>query len=158
MTTTRPERLSPELVAEVQSWLDQDPDEATRTELSDLLVRAQSGEAEAIAAVKSAFAGPLTFGTAGLRAALGPGPSRMNRVVVQRAAAGFASWLRSHSSRGGTVVIGFDARHNSDVFARDTAEIMAGAGFHALLADSPIPTPVTAVSYTHLTLPTIYSV
>ena len=86
MTTTRPERLSPELVAEVQSWLDQDPDEATRTELSDLLVRAQSGEAEAIAAVKSAFAGPLTFGTAGLRAALGPGPSRMNRVVVQRAA------------------------------------------------------------------------
>ena len=149
MTTTRPERLSPELVAEVQSWLDQDPDEATRTELSDLLVRAQSGEAEAIAAVKSAFAGPLTFGTAGLRAALGPGPSRMNRVVVQRAAAGFASWLRSHSSRGGTVVIGFDARHNSDVFARDTAEIMAGAGFHALLADSPIPTPVTAFAIKH---------
>ncbi len=88
MTTTRPERLSPELVAEVQSWLDQDPDEATRTELSDVLVRAQSGEAEAIVAVESAFAGPLTFGTAGLRAALGPGPSRMNRVVVQRAAAG----------------------------------------------------------------------
>ena len=63
MTTTRPERLSPELVAEVQSWLDQDPDEATRTELSDLLVRAQSGEAEAIAAVKSAFAGPCLLYT-----------------------------------------------------------------------------------------------
>ena len=149
MTTTRPERPSPELIAEVQSWLGQDPDEATRTELSDVLVRAQSGEAEAIAAVESAFAGPLTFGTAGLRAALGPGPSRMNRVVVQRAAAGFAAWLRSHGSRGGTVIIGFDARHNSDVFARDTAEIMAGAGFHALLADSPIPTPVTAFAIKH---------
>ena len=149
MTTTRPERPSPELIAEVQSWLGQDPDEVTRTELSDVLVRAQSGEAEAIAAVESAFAGPLTFGTAGLRAALGPGPSRMNRVVVQRAAAGFAAWLRSHGSRGGTVIIGFDARHNSDVFARDTAEIMAGAGFHALLADSPIPTPVTAFAIKH---------
>ena len=149
MTTTRPQRPSPELVAEVQSWLDQDPDEATRTELSDLLTRAQSGEAEAIAAVESAFAGPLTFGTAGLRAALGPGPSRMNRIVVQRAAAGFAAWLRAHGHTGGSVVIGFDARHNSEVFARDTAEIMAGAGFHALLADSPIPTPVTAFAIKH---------
>lgn len=127
MTTTRPERLSPELVAEVQSWLDQDPDEATRTELSDVLVRAQSGEAEAIAAVESAFAGPLTFGTAGLRAALGPGPSRMNRIVVQRAAAGFAAWLRAHGHTGGSVVIGFDARHNSEVFARDTAVTMTPA-------------------------------
>ena len=149
MTTTRSEGPHPELVAEVQSWLDQDPDEATRAELSDLLARAQSGDDEAIAAVESAFAGPLTFGTAGLRAALGPGPSCMNRVVVQRAAAGFAAWLHAHGNTGGSVVIGFDARHNSDVFARDTAEIMAGAGFHALLADSPIPTPVTAFAIKH---------
>ncbi|MCO6677846.1 phospho-sugar mutase [Cutibacterium avidum] len=149
MTTTQSEGLSPELVTQVQSWLDQDPDEATRTELSDLLTRAQHGDSEAVAAVESAFSGPLTFGTAGLRAALGPGPSRMNRVVVQRAAAGFAAWLRAHGEKEGSVIIGFDARHNSDVFARDTAEIMAGAGFHALLADSPIPTPVTAFAIKH---------
>ncbi|MSS45981.1 phospho-sugar mutase [Cutibacterium sp. WCA-380-WT-3A] len=149
MTTTCSQGPRPELVTEVQAWLDQDPDAATRAELSDLLARAQSGNAEAIAAMEDAFAGPLTFGTAGLRAALGPGPSRMNRIVVQRAAAGFAAWLHSHGHQAGSVVIGFDARHNSDVFARDTAEIMAGAGFHALLADSAIPTPVTAFAIKH---------
>ncbi|MDO4413228.1 phospho-sugar mutase [Cutibacterium sp.] len=149
MTTTHPKELSSELIAEVQSWLNQDPDDVTRTELSELLDRAQSGDGQAVDAVQSAFSGPLTFGTAGLRAALGPGPSRMNRVVVQRAAAGFAAWLRAHGEKEGSVVIGFDARHNSDVFAHDTAEIMAGAGFHALLADSPIPTPVTAFAIKH---------
>lgn len=144
MTTT-----SPELIAEVEAWIAQDPDPRTRSDLADLLSRARSGDAEATSAVQSAFAGPLTFGTAGLRAALGPGPARMNRVVVQRAAAGFAAWLRAHGHREGAVVVGFDARHNSDVFARDTAEIMAGAGFHALLADSPVPTPVTAFAIKH---------
>ena len=54
----------------------------------------------------------------------------MNRVVVTRAAAGLASYLREQGASGG-VVIGYDARHNSDVFARDTAEVMTGAGFRA---------------------------
>lgn len=141
--------LSPERIEEVEAWLAEDPDEATRTALSTQLAAARQGDEEAVAAIESAFAGPLTFGTAGLRAALGPGPARMNRVVVQRAAAGFAAWLREHGHEGGTVVIGYDARYNSDVFARDTAEIMAGAGFHALLSDQPIPTPVTAFAIGH---------
>ncbi|WP_130865967.1 phospho-sugar mutase [Acidipropionibacterium timonense] len=141
--------LNPARITEVERWLAQDPDEATRAELSTLLERARAGEEEAVDAIEAAFAGPLTFGTAGLRAALGPGPARMNRVVVQQAAAGFAAWLREHGHESGSVVIGFDARHNSDVFARDTAEIMAGAGFHALLADSPVPTPVTAFGIGH---------
>ncbi|MCI1747484.1 MAG: phospho-sugar mutase [Acidipropionibacterium sp.] len=135
--------------AEVDAWIAQDPDPATRDQLTALLDRAARGDRQATAEIEADFAGPLAFGTAGLRAALGPGPARMNRVVVQRAAAGFAAWLRAHGHHGGSVMIGFDARHNSDVFARDTAEIMAGAGFHALLADSPIPTPVTAFGIGH---------
>ena len=80
------------------------------------------------------FAGTLEFGTAGLRGALGAGPNRMNRVVVLRAAAGLAAYLRDTGAAGGSpVVIGYDARHNSDVFARDTAEVMTGAGLRALL-------------------------
>lgn len=141
--------LPAERLAEVDDWIAQDPDPATRTELAELRGRAVDGDQSAAERIDEAFAGPLSFGTAGLRAALGPGPARMNRVVVQRAAAGFASWLHDHGHHDGTVMIGFDARHNSDVFARDTAEIMAGAGFHALLADSPIPTPVTAFGIGH---------
>ena len=59
----------------------------------------------------------------------------MNRVVVLRAAAGLAAYLRDQGvPTRSSVVIGYDARHNSDVFARDTAEVMTGAGFTALAA------------------------
>ena len=136
--------LTPQRIDEVTAWIDQDPDETTRAELSAQLCAAKDGDPDAIDRIEAQFSGPLTFGTAGLRAALGPGPARMNRVVVQRAAAGFAAWLHANGHTSGSVVVGFDARHNSDVFARDTAEIMAGAGFHVLLTDSPVPTPVTA--------------
>ncbi|HET6529485.1 MAG TPA: phospho-sugar mutase, partial [Actinoplanes sp.] len=90
------------------------------------------------------FSGRLEFGTAGLRGALGPGPRRMNRVVVGQAAAGLARYLLDSGLAGGTVVVGFDARYNSDVFARDTAEVMTGAGLRALLLPRPLPTPVLA--------------
>ncbi|MFT4296135.1 MAG: phospho-sugar mutase, partial [Micropruina sp.] len=91
-----------------------------------------------------AFAGPLDFGTAGLRGALGPGPARMNRVVVGRAAAGLARYLIDQGQAGGRVIVGFDARYNSDAFAADTAEILAGAGFRVLLCEEHQPTPVVA--------------
>jgi phosphomannomutase len=74
----------------------------------------------------------------------------MNRVVVGQAAAGLASYLLDHGLAGGKVIIGFDARRNSDVFARDTAEIMAGAGFQALISPEPLPTPVAAFGIGHL--------
>lgn len=141
--------LNPQTRAKVEDWLRQDPDPATIEQLRSEVTRSEAGDAEAIAAVESQFSGPLTFGTAGLRAALGPGPARMNRVVVSRAAAGVARWLDQHGHGGGTVLIGFDARHNSDVFARDTAEIMAAAGFRALLTDRPTPTPVVAFGIRH---------
>ena len=87
-----------------------------------------------------AFAGTLQFGTAGLRGKLGPGPNRMNRVVVSRAAAGLAQYLLDQG-QGGTRLSSADARYNSDVFARDTAEIFAGAGFRARSAPGRCPRP-----------------
>ena len=76
------------------------------------------------------FAGRLQFGTAGLRAAVGAGPLRMNRLVVRQAAAGLADYLLDTDPDAATrgVVIGYDARRKSDVFALDTARVMAGAG------------------------------
>ncbi len=69
----------------------------------------------------------------------------MNRVVVLRAAAGLAAYLLEHGAGpDDSVVIGYDARHNSDVFARDTAEVMTGAGMKAHVLPRPLPTPLLA--------------
>ncbi|PIF03330.1 MAG: phosphomannomutase, partial [Propionibacterium sp.] len=136
-------------LAAARAWLKDDPDEQTRAQLTKLLADAESGATEAIAELQNAFAGPLQFGTAGLRGPLGPGPARMNRVVVTRAAAGFAAWLTQQGAAGGKVIIGYDARYNSDVFARDTAEVFAAAGFQPLLIVEPTPTPVIAFGIGH---------
>lgn len=141
--------LSPELRAATQAWRAQDPDVATVTALDDLVEKADAGDEASLAELTDAFAGPLEFGTAGLRGALGPGPARMNRVVVCQAAAGLARYLLAQGHEDGRVVIGYDARYNSDVFARDTAEIMAGAGLQPLLIDQPTPTPVIAFGIGH---------
>ena len=147
-----PNPLPPALWAAAKAWLAQDPDSGTRAELTDLLAAAGAGDAAALAELTDAFAGPLTFGTAGLRAALGPGPGRMNRVVVTQAAAGFADWLLHEGgvAPGASILIGYDARHKSAVFARDSAEVMAGLGLTPLLADGPIPTPVLAFGVVQL--------
>ena len=127
-----------------RSWLAEDPDPVTRAELERLIE--QGAEAE----LADRFSGTLQFGTAGLRGELGAGPNRMNRVVVTRAAAGLASYLVAGGHSGRPVVIGFDARTNSDVFARDTAEVMSGAGLRALVLPRPLPTPVLAFAIRHL--------
>ncbi len=136
--------LPDDLEAAISAWLADDPDPVTQLALIHLRDRARDGDPAAGAELAGTFAGPLEFGTAGLRGALGPGPARMNRVVVGRAAAGLARYLTDQGRAGGRVIVGFDARYNSDVFARDTAEILAGAGFRVLLCDEPQPTPVVA--------------
>jgi phosphomannomutase len=125
-----------DLFARAGAWLAEDPDEDTRSELAALIV---GDEVEELA---DRFDGHLEFGTAGLRGALGAGPNRMNRAVVIRAAAGLAAYLVEAGP--GTVVIGYDARHKSDVFARDTAEVLAGAGLTAVVLPRALPTPVLA--------------
>jgi len=129
-----------------RDWLSQDPDPATRAELQDLIDRNDLDE------LAARFTGRLQFGTAGLRGALGAGPQRMNRVIVAQAAAGLAAYLlREHGGDGRpSVVVGYDARYNSDVFARDTAEVMQGAGVDAFLLPRHLPTPVLAFAIRHL--------
>ncbi|MFE4002344.1 phospho-sugar mutase [Nocardioides sp. YIM B13467] len=128
------------LVVQAREWLAEDPDEQTRAELESLLTSTAPGAAAELA---DRFSGMLQFGTAGLRGALGAGPNRMNRVVVIKAAAGLARYLLATGAQG-PVVIGYDARHNSDVFAQDTAEVMTGAGLQALVMPRSLPTPVLA--------------
>ena len=141
--------LSAQLQRVIAAWAAQDPDAATRQHADELMTAAAGGDQAAMAELLDAFSGRLEFGTAGLRGALGPGPNRMNRVVVGQAAAGLTRYLLDQGLVGRPVIIGFDARHNSAVFARDTAEIMAGAGFRAMITAGPLPTPVVAFGIGH---------
>ncbi len=134
------------LVGRARAWRHADPDPATRAELDALIAAAEAGDAGARTDLDERFAGRLHFGTAGLRAGLGAGPMRMNRLVVRQAAAGLAGWL----GPGRTVVIGFDARRLSDQFASDTARVLAAAGLVPRLFDRTCPTPTLAFAVRHL--------
>jgi len=143
--------VSEELLTQARAWLRQDPDHETRDELAGLITRTAGGDAAAAADLADRFRTRLAFGTAGLRGELGAGSNRMNRVLVAQAAAGFAAYLRERAGDATpTVVIGYDGRRNSRVFATDSAELFAGAGLRAILLPRLLPTPVLAFAVRHL--------
>ena len=137
------------LFTTAQNWLNQDPDQETRAELEQLIAEAKAGKADAQAELANRFNGRLQFGTAGLRGRLQAGSMGMNRVLVAQAAGGLAEYLKGYDKEP-SIVIGYDGRKNSDVFARDTAEIMAGAGIKAYLLPRKLPTPVLAYAIQYL--------
>lgn len=132
----------------VRSWIAQDPEPRDVAELESLLEAAAGSDdaaAQARAELADRFRGPLEFGTAGLRGALGAGPNRMNRAVVIRTTAGLAAYLGEQLDGGvPRVVVGYDARHGSARFATDVAAVLTGAGAQALLLPAAGPTPVLA--------------
>ena len=132
-----------------QAWIAQDPDATTRAELEAVVTAALADEAAALADLDARFGARLEFGTAGLRGEIGAGSNRMNRVLVSQAAAGFAAYLLERGESP-SVVIGYDGRTNSRVFATDTAELMAGAGVRAIILPRLLPTPVLAFAVRHL--------
>ncbi|MBT5553844.1 MAG: phospho-sugar mutase [Ilumatobacter sp.] len=141
--------LDTSLLDTARSWLAAEPDDDIRAELAQLIAAAERGHTDELA---ERFAGRLQFGTAGLRAAVAAGPMRMNRLVVRQAAAGLGRWLLDSvddaADRG--VVIARDARRKSDVFAIDTARVLAAMGIKSMLHPGAQPTPVLAWSITGL--------
>jgi phosphomannomutase len=136
---------SSSLAARASAWRDVDPDPQTRAELDQLLA---SGDTAALA---ERFDGLLAFGTAGIRAEIGAGPMRMNRLVVGRVAAGLARYITASDPAAATagVVVGYDGRTNSAVFATDAARILSRAGVSVSMLPGPLPTPVLAFSVRH---------
>ncbi|MCB5294435.1 phospho-sugar mutase [Arthrobacter sp. SO3] len=146
---TSPDADLTRLLSEARTWAAQDPDPATAATLTELVRLAGDGTASARQELADSFNGTLQFGTAGLRAPLGPGPNRMNRVVVRRAAAGFAAFLTGAVAQAAPgvrprAVVGYDARHNSAIFAAETAAVLTAAGVETFLMPAALPTPLLA--------------
>ena len=145
MSESVPMETNESLRARVEAWLAAEPDADVRDEIVGIL----NGPFDEL---RDRFSGGLTFGTAGLRAAIGAGPRRMNRLVVRQAAAGLVDHLLAEvpaaAERG--LVIGWDSRRKSDDFALDTARVAAARGMRALLMPEPVPTPVLAWNITRV--------
>jgi len=131
------------LTQQARNWIEQDPDAETIGELEDLI--SSSDEA----GLAERFGQRIGFGTAGLRGLLGAGPNRMNRVLVAQAAAGISKYLKENFDDP-SVVIGYDARKNSDVFAKDSAQIFAGFGIRAFIFPELAATPLVAYAVRNL--------
>ena len=124
-------------------WLLNDPDETTKAETEKLI---SDGDIELI----QRFTNSLVFGTAGIRGVRGAGPMRMNRVMVRIVATAIAQELLSDNQgdEPPLVVVGYDARHKSQIFAQDSVRVLAAYGVRSLILPRPTPTPVLA--YTSL--------
>ncbi|MFD5250279.1 phospho-sugar mutase [Amycolatopsis sp. NPDC058340] len=131
-------------------WIADDPDDDSRVELQNILARAMGGETGAADELADRMAGPLEFGTAGLRGPVRAGPNGMNVAVVTRTTAGVAAWLTAQGHSGGVVVVGRDARHGSEAFAKAAAEVLTAAGFAVKTLPGPLPTPVLAFAVLEL--------
>ncbi|MBF0318801.1 MAG: phospho-sugar mutase [Nitrospirae bacterium] len=111
-------------------------DEETRLEVQQLIDASNMGE------LADRFYRQLEFGTGGLRGILGAGTNRMNFYTVRIATCGLARYLLSlNKGKGISVCIAFDSRHNSEVFARETARVFAANGIKSYLFDSLRPVP-----------------
>ncbi|KPA82483.1 phosphomannomutase-like protein [Leptomonas pyrrhocoris] len=134
------------LDALVKQWLEWDHDPVTRAAVEALVAKNDT------ATLQSILGSRMTFGTAGLRATMGPGNAHMNRLTVLQTAQGLAAYLRekysaSELSRG--IVIGFDGRHNSRVFAEMSATVMHQQGLKTYLYRRCAPTPFVPYGVTH---------
>jgi phosphomannomutase len=135
--------LAPELADAANDWIANDPNEATRKEIQLLVASCDEAELRRIL-----LSGRMEFGTAGLRARLGPGYNQMNVVTIAQAAQGFVAYLQEQfdsatlAERG--VIVGYDHRHYSDRFAQLTAAACRAADIRVHLTSTICPTPYVA--------------
>ncbi|MBT8240135.1 MAG: phospho-sugar mutase, partial [Acidimicrobiia bacterium] len=125
-------------IERAREWARLDPEEHHRETVNGLIEAGDTDQLEEL------FTGRLGFGTAGLRAALGPGPNRMNRLVVRQTTEGLLRWMAAKRFERPRIVIGHDARHGSRSFATEAAAAIGRAGAEAILADEVVPTPALA--------------
>lgn len=134
-----------ELVLKAQNWAQHDPDRNTKNKIERLIKDNNWGE------LRPLFEGALKFGTAGLRAEMDAGESRMNRAVVIRATYGLCQYLfEKYPNKNPKLVVGNDARHMSNQFAQDVCAVAFSLGVEVFQLPSEIPTPILAFSVRHI--------
>ncbi len=127
-------------MTEYERWLGMELDDP---DLTEELNRIQGNSEE----INDRFYRNLEFGTGGLRGVIGAGTNRMNVYTVRKATQGLANYLKKHG--GKSVAIAYDSRIKSDVFAKQSAAVLAANGIQAHIYPwlSPTPTLSYAVRY-----------
>lgn len=129
---TRPE-IAEELKEKVSKWLKDPYDLQTQSQVQELISSPEE--------LFDSFYKPLDFGTAGLRGKMGVGPNRINIYTIREASQGLANYILQKKIANPSVAIGFDNRHNSKLFASETAKVLSSNGIRVYLCQELRPTP-----------------
>ncbi len=126
-------------IATAEQWLSGNFDEETKAEVRLLM------DTDRVA-LEDAFYKTLEFGTGGLRGIMGAGTNRMNKYTVGMATQGLANYIKAHVDGPKSVCISYDARNNSALFGRISADVLANNGIKVWLFDALRPTPELSYS------------
>ncbi|KAF8567178.1 hypothetical protein P879_04659 [Paragonimus westermani] len=137
--------MEAELVAKVEQWLQFDKNEVTRSEILRLKEANDSQQLARLLLCR------MEFGTAGLRASMGPGNSQMNDLTIIQTTQGLLKYasLQFKDLKNKGIVVGFDGRYNSKKWAHYVANIFMNAGCTVYLFRECYPTPMLAFGVRH---------
>jgi phosphoglucomutase len=123
-----------EYLSRFEAWRESDKTDAeTKAELNSI----KDDEDE----IKLRFSSYLEFGTAGLRGRMAAGTNAMNIYTVMHTTQGFADYINSVNEGKNSVVIAYDSRRNSKLFAQKAASVLAANGIDVYIFDELRPTP-----------------
>ncbi len=120
-----------------ENWLDN----VTEVELLQELKNIEEFPEE----INERFYKDLKFGTAGLRGVMGVGTNMMNIYTVRKTSQGLANYLNEQYDQP-VIVVSYDSRKNSKIFAMETAKVMAGNKIKSYITEKIQPTPFLSFS------------
>ena len=140
------QELIKQVTEKAEKWLTPAYDAETQAEVKRMLANEDKTE------LIEAFYKDLEFGTGGLRGIMGVGSNRMNIYTVGAATQGLSNYLKKNFKDLPqiSVVVGYDCRNNSDLFARISADIFSGNGIKVYLFEDMRPTPEMSFAIRHL--------
>ncbi len=124
-----------DIIKHAEEYVHQEKNEVFRQEVQNLITENNTAELE------ERFYTNLSFGTGGIRGIMGGGYNRMNPLIVQRVTQGLANYILKQNIQNPSVAISYDSRHNSTLFARTAAAVLAANNIHVYLFSSLRPTP-----------------